>query len=66
MMTAMGVPRLVVKKILNHVESDVTSIYDRYSYDKEKREALIPWGQRVEEIVTEDDSEKQAETHEQA
>ena len=40
MMTGMGVPRLVVGKILNHVEPGVTKVYDRHSYDKEKREAL--------------------------
>lgn len=40
----MGIPRLVVSKILNHVESGVTAIYDRHSYDAEKREALAKWG----------------------
>jgi hypothetical protein len=47
-----GVPRLVVQKILNHVESGVTSVYDRHSYDPEKRAALDYWGLRVEAIVT--------------
>ncbi len=51
-MTGMGVPRLTVKKILNHVESDVTATYDRHSYDQEKRQALEAWGQRLEEIVS--------------
>jgi len=27
-------------KILNHVESGVTTVYDRHSYDAEKRAAL--------------------------
>ena len=52
-MTSMGVPRLVVSKILNHVESGVTAIYDRHSYDAEKREALAKWGGRVEAILAE-------------
>jgi integrase len=50
-MTSLGVPRLVVSKILNHVESGVTSVYDRHSYDLEKRSALDLWGSRVEEIL---------------
>ena len=40
MMTASGVQRLTVSKILNHVETGITSVYDRHSYDKEKRKAL--------------------------
>ena len=51
-MTGMGISRLVVAKILNHVESGVTAVYDRHSYDPEKRQALEAWGRRVEEIVT--------------
>ena len=50
-MTSMGTPRLVVSEILNHVEQGVTAIYDRYDYDAEKREALMRWGSRVEEIL---------------
>ncbi len=48
----MGIPRLVVAKILNHVESGVTSVYDRHSYDKEKQEALNAWGARLSRIVS--------------
>ena len=51
-MTALGIPRLTVKKILNHVDRDVTGIYDRHSYDPEKRTALEAWGRRVQEIVS--------------
>ncbi len=50
-MTSLGVPRLVVKRILNHIEDDITGVYDRYSYDREKREALVTWGNRVEALV---------------
>ena len=49
-MTRIGIPRLVVSKILNHVETGVTAIYDRHSYDAEKREALDAWGQKLEAI----------------
>ncbi len=42
-MTSIGVPRLVVSKVLNHVETGVTAVYDRHGYDAEKREALEKW-----------------------
>jgi len=51
-MTGMGVNRLTVGKILNHVESDVTATYDRHSYDLEKRQALEAWSARVRQMVT--------------
>jgi hypothetical protein len=52
-MTGMGIPRLVVSKILNHVESGITAVYDRHSYDAEKRQALEAWGRKLEAIITE-------------
>ncbi len=55
MMTGMGIPRLTVKKILNHVESDITAVYDRHSYDEEKREALEAWSKRLMLIISEKD-----------
>ena len=51
LMTGMGISRLTVKKILNHAERDVTAVYDRHSYDPEKRSALEAWGRRLEAIV---------------
>lgn len=51
LMVGAGVPRLVVSKILNHVESGVTAVYDRHSYDAEKRAALDFWGRHVEAIA---------------
>lgn len=50
-MTSMGISRLVVSKLLNHVESRITAVYDRHSYDGEKKEALDAWGARLGEIV---------------
>jgi integrase len=50
-MTSIGITRLVVSKILNHAEPGVTAVYDRHSYDAEKRAALDAWGARLEEIV---------------
>jgi integrase len=50
-MTSLGIARLVVGKILNHAEPGVTKVYDRHSYDAEKRQALNTWGERVMELV---------------
>src|SRR5215472_8114781 len=50
-MTGLGIPRLVVSKILNHAEQGVTAVYDRHSYDAEKREALLKWDLQVAEII---------------
>jgi integrase len=51
-MTSIGISRLVVSKILNHAEPGITAVYDRHSYDREKRTALDAWGERLEEIVS--------------
>jgi integrase len=52
MMAGMGIPRLVIGKILNHIEPGVTKVYDRYTYDKEKQEALNAWGARLSRVVS--------------
>jgi integrase len=54
LMTGSGISRVVVQKILNHVETGVTAIYDRYSYDNEKRIALDAWGRQVAAMVSDD------------
>src|SRR5215213_3444014 len=51
MMTSMGVSRIVVGHILNNAERGVTAVYDRYSYDAEKRAALNLWSERLLEAV---------------
>jgi integrase len=57
-LTRLGVPRLTVSKLLNHVESSVTAVYDRHSYDAEKRAALARWERRLSDIVTGEASPK--------
>jgi integrase len=52
MMTGMGIPRLTVSKILNHVEPGVTAVYDRHSYDREKRDALEAWSKRLMAMIS--------------
>jgi hypothetical protein len=51
-MTSVGVPRLVVQKILNHVETGVTAVYDRHSYDPEKKDALDKWAKRLMRMLS--------------
>ncbi len=51
-MTGNGIPRETVQKILNHVERGVTKVYDRYSYDQEKKNAMTKWGRILNRIIT--------------
>lgn len=57
-MTGMGISRLVVSKILNHVEQGITAVYDRHSYDREKREALEAWSRKLTSIIEEESENK--------
>ena len=50
-MASSGVPRLVISKILNHVERGVTAVYDRHSYDNEKGIALDQWARTLTAIL---------------
>ena len=50
-MTGMGIDRLTVSRILNHKEGGITRVYDRFSYDTPKKNALEAWGARLLEIV---------------
>jgi len=51
-MTGNGIPRDTVRKILNHAEPGITAIYDRYSYDKEKANAMIKWGTILQRFLS--------------
>ncbi len=50
-MASMGGGTHVISRILNHVESGVTAVYTRHSYDSEKREALEIWESKLLGIV---------------
>jgi len=39
--------------LLNHTDRRVTDIYDRYDYDKEKRQALEAWARKLQGILSE-------------
>jgi integrase len=52
-MTALGISRLHVSKVLNHADRDVTGrVYDRNEYAAEKRTALDTWADHLQAIVT--------------
>jgi integrase len=52
-MAEAGVPRHHISAVLNHVEAGarITRVYDRYSYDAEKRAALETWARKLQSIV---------------
>ena len=52
MIAGLGIDRTVLKKILNHVDGDITGVYDLHGYDKEKRQALEAWSRKLESILT--------------
>jgi integrase len=54
-MAEAGVPRHHISAVLNHVDGGaaVTRVYDRYSYDAEKRKALETWARTLKSIIDE-------------
>ena len=50
-MSRLGVPRLVIAKILNHADTGVTAIYDRADYELEIRDGLSRWGSKLQELL---------------
>jgi integrase len=50
-MASGGIPRLTIKKLLNHVETDITAVYDRHSYDPEKAAAVAWWDTKLAAIL---------------
>jgi integrase len=55
-MAEMGVSPYTISLVLNHVSARrgtvTTKAYVQYSYDREKREALDAWAQRLTEIIS--------------
>jgi integrase len=46
-LSRLGVPRIVIEKVLNHTDRSVTGIYDRHEFLAEKRDALERWADKV-------------------
>ena len=53
-MRSIGIDRLVVSKLLNHAESGVTKIYERFSADPEKKAAMERWANHLRSIIAGD------------
>jgi integrase len=47
----LGVPPHIAEKVINHSDKKIQKTYDRYSYIKEKREALDLWAEKLQRIV---------------
>lgn len=50
-MARCGVSRIVITRVLNHADTGVTAIYERHTYDHEKRGALTAWADHVMGVV---------------
>jgi integrase len=46
-----GITRFVLGRVLNHADSGITAVYDRASYDAEKRHALTVWSDKLQAIL---------------
>jgi integrase len=46
-MASMGIPRVTIARVLNHAEAGITAVYDRHSYDREKKDALDRWAKHI-------------------
>ena len=51
-LTKLGVDRFLLQRVMNHTDTCVTKIYDRYNYLDEKREALQQWADRLDDIIS--------------
>jgi len=51
LMASAGCARLVIGKVLNHSEHGITKVYDRHSYDPEKKIALDTWARTLDSIL---------------
>ena len=53
-LASLGTPLPVIEKLLNHVSGSfagIVGVYQRYSYDKEMREAVELWSGHVQTLI---------------
>jgi integrase len=50
-LTEIGVKDIVAEKVLGHKLQGIIAVYNQYSYDSEKRQALIRWEHRLSELL---------------
>lgn len=48
----LGVSRLIIERVLNHTDRTVTATYDQHSYDDQKRQALMRWSDKLQQVIT--------------
>ena len=48
-----GVDRFIISRILDHTDREITGVYDRYGYDKQKKRALERWERKLRSIIGE-------------
>ncbi len=64
LMASIGVDTLVVSAILNHTPAGITQkVYERYSRDPEKKQALERWARHLQDIVSGKPAEKVVSIH---
>lgn len=51
-LATMAVSRVVIDRILAHVDGSIAGVYDRHSYMTEMRNALESWNERIRSAVT--------------
>ena len=53
-MASLGIAHSTLAHVLNQQEGGprATAVYDRYNYDKEKRQALETWGRHLDAFLT--------------
>ena len=57
-LAALGIPQFDISRVLNHTDRGVTATYNRYTYDAEKRKALLKWARRLQNILDEKVTDK--------
>lgn len=50
-LSALGINEIISERILGHKLQGMMAVYNRYSYDIEKRQALSLWERRLQEII---------------
>lgn len=50
-LSALGVDRIVAKKVLNHTLDGMDAVYDQHPYTEEKRQALELWAAHLQAVV---------------
>jgi integrase len=46
-----GIPEHIAERVLGHKLQGILAVYNRYSYDQEKSEALEKWEARLRQII---------------